>query len=393
MKQSGRPVFAYPSVVAVALYYAVLGYMVPAIRTRFSLSLTEVGTFSTMQAVGAFAALLLCFCVFSALNKPRVMAVSLLLLSLSLVGLAIAPSKWVLCTLFLLTGIFVNTVDMLSNAVMADLAPDAKSRHIGLLQALFSAAGAAAPYFALLLSGDYVVVFFGLCAFALASLAVFGFGLRPQIRQPWLQYPQGFGALGKAVRLFKVRGVLPAVGLSFLGMFVQVSLCYFLSSYVQDLPNAAGASALAVCMLYTGALIGRLVYVRISRRAGPYRIMAAYNALALAGLIAMLLVRDAAVAGLMALLPGFGLSANFPGLVVETCGLVPHDTSAASALIFFGVNIAECAAPPIVGLVGDAAGLGMAFALCAGLLVPVIAVSALLARKAGRCQNARTAQV
>jgi fucose permease len=280
-----------------------------------------------------------------------------------------------LCALFLLTGLLVNTIDSLSNAVMADLAADTKGRHIGLLQAIFSAVGAGASYFALLLGGDYVTVFFGLALLALASLLPFMLGLRGEMRQPWLRSPQGFGSVRKAVRLLRVRGVLPVVILSFLGMFVQISLCYFLSSYVVSLPNSTGADAFALCMLYSGALIGRLIFARLSHRIDPCRIMIVYNALALAGMVALLLTRNATAAGIIALLPGFGLSANFPGLIVRACGLIPEDSAAASALIFIGTDSAACAAPPLVGLVGDTLGLQPAFALCAVLLIPMIVLS------------------
>ena len=380
MKQSSKTVFVYPSVITVALFYAVLGYLVPAMRERFLLSLAEAGLFSTMQSAGFFVALVLCFCVFPALNKPRVMAASLLVFSLCLAGLAVVPAMWILCAIFFFTGIFVSTIDSLSNAVMADLAPDAKGRHIGLLQALFSAVGAAAPFFGLLLGGDYVIVFFCLAAFALITLAPFGFGLRSEMRRPMLQNPQGFRTVAKVFRLFKLHGVLPVVILAFLAMFVQISLAYFLSSYVGSLPDGQDEGALALCMLFTGAMVGRIIFARISRRIDPYRIMVIYNALALAGIAALLLAPSALAVSLLALIPGFGLSANFPGLVVEACGLVPNDSAGSSALIFLGANTAALAAPPLVGLAGDMLGLQAAFAICAVLLIPAIIMSARLAK-------------
>lgn len=380
MKQSSKPIFVYPSVITVALYYAVLGYLIPAMREKFSLSLAEAGLFSTMQSIGYFVALALCFCVFPALNKPRVMAASLVIFTLCLVGMAVVPAMWMLCALFFFTGIFVNTIDSLSNAVMADLAPDAKGRHIGLLQALFSAIGAAAPYFGLLLGGDYVIVFFCLAAFALLTLAPFGFGLRTEMRRPMLQNPQGFRTVIKVFQLFKLRGVPAVAILALLIMSVQVIPAFFLSSYVKTFSLDPGMGALALCMLYTGAMLGRIIFAHISRRIDPYRIMVVYNTLALAGMAALALTPDATAICLLALLPGFGMSANFPGLVVEACGLIPDDSAAASALIFLGVNAAVLISPPLIGLVGDHLGLQAAFAISGSLLIPVIIMSARLAK-------------
>lgn len=380
MKQSSRPIFVYPSVITIAMYYAVLGYLIPGMRVKFSLSLAEAGLFSTMQSAGFFVAVLLCFCIFPALNKPRVMAASLIVFSLSLAGMAVVPAMWMLCALFFFSGIFANSMDSLSNAVMAELAPDAKGRHIGLLQALFSAIGAASPYFGLLLGGDYTVVFFCLAALALITLVPFGFGLRMEMRRPMLQNPEGFRTVVKVVRLFKTRGVPSLVILAFLTLFVQISLSYFLSSYISGLTDGKDAGALALCLLYTGAMLGRIVFARLSRSIDSYRIMVVYGTLALAGVAALLLAPGVLAISLLALIPGFGLSANFPGLVVEACALVPGDTGSASALIFLGVNTAALAAPPLVGLAGDMLGLQAAFAICAVLLIPVIIMSGRLAK-------------
>ncbi len=380
MKQSSKPGFVYPSVVTIALYYAVLGYLIPAMREKFSLSLAEAGLFSTMQSIGYFVALALCFCVFPALNKPRVMAVSLVAFTLCLAGMAAVPAMWMLCAIFFFTGIFVNTIDSLSNAVLADLAPDTKGRHIGLLQALFSAIGAAAPYFGLLLGGDYAIVFLCLAAFGLLTLAPFGFGLRSEMRRPMLQNPQGFRTVVKVFRLFKKPGVPSLAILSFLIMSVQVVPAFFISSCVKSLSGDSGAGALALCMLYTGAMAGRIIFSRISRRIDPYRIMVVYNILALAGMAALVFTQDVTTFCLLALVPGFGMSANFPGLVVEACGLIPDDSASASALIFLGVNLAVLVTPPLAGLAGDSLGLQAAFAICSIPLIPVIIMSARLTR-------------
>lgn len=382
MKKSSRTTFVYPSVIALALFYAILGYIVPEIRTHFSLSLAGAGLFSTLLSAGTVVTVILSICIYAGLNKSLVMTVGLAGLALCLFGLAAAPSVWILCVLFFVIGIFSNTIDTLSCAIMADLAGDSKSRHIGLLQALFSAAGIAGPL--VLLLGGYQNVFFGLSIFALVSMLFFAFGLRTEIRKPMLQRPECFGSIGKAVKLFKVRGVPPVVIMSFFAMFVQVSLAYFLSSYAASLTDEAGIGAYALCILFFGAMTGRILFAHLSRHFNTFYILIIYNALALVGIAAMLLTSDVTLFCIFAFVPGFGLSANFPGLVVEACGLVPDDTTAASALIFLGANFASVAAPTIVGAAGDAFGLRIAFVLCSVMLIPLILMSVKYAAKRKR---------
>lgn len=389
MKKSSRTAFVYPSVIALALFYVILGYIVPEIRARFSLSLAGAGLLSTLLSAGTVVTVVLSICLYSALNKPFIMAVGLLGLAVGLTCLALAPSAFVLCILFFIIGIFSNTIDTLSCAIMADVAGGSTSRHIGLLQAMFSAAGVAGPL--LLLLGGYKNIFFGLSLFAFASVLFFTFGLRREIRKPILQRPQCFGTVGKAVKLFKVRGVPPLVIMSFLAMFVQNSLGYFLSSYAVSLSDKAGIGAYALCILYFGAMTGRISFAHLSRRFNTFSILIVFNALALIGIATMLLTNGVVLFCILAFVPGFGLSVNFPGFVVEACGLVPDDTTSASALIFLGANFACVAAPPIVGAAGDAFGLRVAFLLCSVILIPLIIMSvksALSRKRLSACSSA-----
>ncbi len=378
MKQERKPFFVYPPVMALALYVTVLGYMIPAIRSAFSLSLAQAGLFSTLQSIGTALSVLLCFSVFSALNKIRIMAICAFLLAGVIIIIGVSDILLILYALFLLLGLFNNVVDTLSNAIIADLSPQKKSFHIGLMQALWSAAGAAGPFFAMLLGSGYTPVFLGLGGFTALSAVIFFLGLRTEAAMPFMQKRHNFGGLGKLLRTLKRKGLKLYLTAAILNAIVQVPMVYFISSYVTLIGGSALQSALALSALFFGTMLGRLVYARALHNAPAKKVLPYTSALALVAFAAMLLCTDPVLVCVLAGLGGVGLSMNFPAYLVGLCNLVPDDTAAASSLVFLGYTIACFAAPPLFGAIGDAIGLQASLLIATAMLIPLILVSTLL---------------
>jgi predicted MFS family arabinose efflux permease len=94
----------------------------------------------------------------------------------------------------------------------------------------------------------------------------------------------------------------------------------------------------------------------------------------------MLLCPSLLWAGVFAGLGGIGAAPNFPALVVEACGIVPDDTASGTALVFLGYTVASFVAPPVVGAIGDIAGLQIALLCAVALSLVVVALSSSLSR-------------
>jgi MFS family permease len=382
MKQSAKPFFVYPPVATLALFASVIGALIPAIREAFpGLTLAGAGLFSTLQSVGTTASVILCFCVFSALNKVRVMAISQMLLAVCVILFGLERNLFLMYLLSLFIGLFINVVDTLSNAVLADLLPRRKALHIGLLQALWAAAGAAGPFFALSLGNEYSPVFIGLGIVMAAAGLVFAAGLKDELRLPMLQQRENFGALGKLVRIFRQKGVTMVALISFFNSFVQLSMLFFLSSYILDAGGSETTAAFALSMMFVGLLVGRIIYAQLAHRLGSRTIMVVSNALAFAGYLSMVLCPSLPIAGILAAIGGIGAASNFPALVVEACNIVPEDTASGTALVFLGYTLSCFIAPPIVGAIGDTASLKTALLCATGLSLVVMALSATLSRR------------
>jgi fucose permease len=378
MKQETKPFFVYPPVMALALYTTVLGYMIPAIRDAFSLTLAQAGLFSTLQSIGTALSVLLCFSVFSALNKTRIMATCAFLLAIVIIIIGISDILLILYALFLLLGLFNNIVDTLSNALIADLTPQKKSFHIGLMQALWSAAGAVGPFFAMLLGSSYTPVFLGLGIFTALCALVFLLALRSEAAMPFMQKRHNLGGLGKLLRTLKRKGLKLYLAAAILNAIVQITMVYFTSSYVTLIGGSSLQSAVALSALFAGTMAGRLVYAQLLHNRPARKVLPLVNVLALAAFAATLLCTDPVLVCVLAGLGGVGLSMNFPAYLVALCNIVPDDTAAASALVFLGYTLACFAAPPVFGAIGDAIGLQTSLLIATAVLIPLIAVSMLL---------------
>ncbi len=374
MKQELKPFFVYPPVMALALYATVLGYMIPALRDAFSLTLAQAGLFSTLQSLGTALSVLLCFTVFSALNQTRIMAVCSFALALVIVCIGVSTQLILLYALFLLLGLFNNITDTLSNSIIADLTPQKKSFHIGLMQALWSAAGAAGPFFAMLLGGAYQPVFLGLGAFTALCAFVFVFALRTEAAMPMLQKRHALGGVGKLLRTLKRKGVKRYLAAAILNSIVQITLIYFISSFVSEIGGSALQSAVALSAFFFGSMLGRLLYAKLLHAFPARKVLPGASAFALAATAAMLLCSNPVLVCVLAVISGLGLSMNFPSFLVEMCGLVPDDTAAASSLVFLGYTLACFVAPPVFGAIGDATSLQTAMLIALALVLPLIAV-------------------
>ena len=376
MKQSSNPFFVYPPVAALALYASVVGALIPAIRDAFpGLSLAATGLFSTLQSLGTTLSVILCFCLFSALNKVRVMAMCQLLLAMCLLLFGINNILLLLYVLLFFIGLFSNVVDTLSNSVLADLEPQRKAFHISLLQAIWAAAAAVGPWFALVLGGTYPPVFIVLSIVVITAGAAFTLGLKRELRLPFVQQRENFGALGKLVRTLKLKGMGLLLVTSFFNAIVLTSFNFFISSYILSIGGSSVSAMFVLSMLFLGELVGRLVYAPLAHRISVRTVMMLFNALSVAAFAFMVFCSDIVVIGILAGIGGLGTAANFPALVVQACAIVPDDTAAGSSLIFLGFTLACFVAPPLVGAIGDAAGLKTAMLCAISLLLPVIALS------------------
>ena len=100
MKKPARQLFVFPTLMVLALYTTALGFLAEPLQKMFGFTLAEVGLFSTMQSIGSGVALVLCFCIFSAMNRSRVYLISAALFSGGVIALGFGDNLVVFYALF-----------------------------------------------------------------------------------------------------------------------------------------------------------------------------------------------------------------------------------------------------------------------------------------------------
>lgn len=143
---------------------------------------------------------------------------------------------------------------------------------------------------------------------------------------------------------------------------------------------AAWIESLALPALLVTMALGRLVADRWIDRFGPVRVARVLASIAMGGLMLLVLSPDAGLALVGFALVGFGICVLYPLMLSAAARLGDRPASqnvAATTLIFQFVNLG---APVLIGAVAQGLGIRMAFAM----LLPLLALTWLMARKLSR---------
>ena len=377
MSNVKRQFFVYPTMMVLAMYSTVLGLMVPEIRDAFSFTYAQVGVLSTLQSVGMLVSLILCFGVFSAFNAIKVSTIAVVAFSGLMIWLGYNTNVVLLYFLFLMIGFFLNTIDALSNTVISMTAKTHINFYLGLLHALWALAGVTGPFLALALGGNYTPAFLWLGIIMALAAVLYVFGLLPYLKMPMIQNKNNFGGLGKLWKLIRKKGMFTLVAINFFSCLTMNTFIYYISSYVKTASDDKLSGAIMLSSMFLGLLIGRLIFSKFVERIPILKTMAITNALAVVAFGLMLVAKSPALVAVFAGVGSMLIGANFPALVIESHKIVPHDVSAASSLIYFGLVMALFVGPAAIGAIGDAVTLQIGLLINAAMLVPVVVLAAI----------------
>lgn len=371
----------YPPVMMLSMYFAVFSYMVPVMMENFSMDYKGVGVISTVQFLGGLFAQVLCFSVFSALNKSKIVFISLVVVTLCLVWLGFNNVLFVLYILFFIRGFFGNTANTLSNALVTDVFDRRKEFFVGLYHALAAGAAIAGPYLALGLGSDFTISFAAMGGIIGVSAVVFWLGMRKEMKKPFVADKSRFGGIGKIFRLLRREGMVLMMLIIFFCSFAQNTIVLYITSFGLGIRGFEADGAFVLSMFLGGLFAGSMIYSFIAHRIPVMKIMFYFNILALGALAAMLVIGNALAVGILALAGGLFLGANMPGLFVKLSDIVPEDSGAVSALLFFGSVIAGLVAPITIGAIADVIGIRYALLISLSAFGAIIALVVVLRRQ------------
>lgn len=362
---SARPLTyaAYISFVPIGIATVLLGPMLPALSTRWSLNYAQAGALFNAQYLASTCAVA-CSGVLAARWGFRLpMKVGLLLMTLGLSCLLSGP-KIVGILSIASYGAGLGLAVPAANLLVATANPERRSATLSLLNFFWSLGAVACPFFtaAAAKNGNLSVWLFTIAAFSFA-IAI-GIALMPRsIREP---------AATRDIQpmlpmISQRKGAFSVLALLFL-LYVGVENAFgqWMASYSKSLGTLTLAMALATpSFFYASLTLGRWIAPILLRTIDDVRLVQAGTLFACAGMAGLIVSN--ALPGVLAsaCVAGLGLSSVYP----ITISLLSRQFESASigSLMFTLSNIGGGLLPWIVGLSSDRFGT-----LKVGILVPLL---------------------
>ena len=371
---------AYISLSTYAFYIYALGPVVAFLHQELHLTYTLTSLHSTLWSVGSVLAGLTLQPLAQRLGRQRLFWLAAATTGvgalLFIVGHAVAVT--------LLAALVLGTGSTLVGAVSSVVLADRHRRHSdrALVEANLGASGV----------GTFVPALLGLLALTaggwrsalLLPLLALGVLFLVLGRVPMPAPPITASAAGRLPRGFWAHVLLVAlaVGIEFCVLFFAVPLLSTGSRI-----STAGAAA-ALSLFVAGELTGRAAGSWLTRRPGrAMRLIGAALGIAMAGFLALWLVRITGIAVAALFVTGLGIGNLYPLSLALALGAGRGRTDQAMSRVQVGIGVAIGTAPLLLGVLSDRLGVIRALAVEPCLIVVAGFVLLLLVR-AGRSEEA-----
>lgn len=377
---------------AVLMIFALSGFVfanwaarIPNVRDALGASTQEMGVLLVGMSIGAILGLIASSHVIARLGATAAIRWFLTLAAVGLIAagaiVGVAPHYWALFAALMVLGAGNSVLDVAMN-----LSGAANERRIGrtlmpLFHAAFSIGTIAGAGLGALTEKLDVPV--GVHLVATGAVAIAAGMATVRFLQPAEEpsEPAEGEAVGWRARLTPWRDPrILLIGLIILGMaFTEGTANDWLGLAMvdgYDFSNAGGAAAFAVFV--TAMTAGRLSGGMLLDRFGRVRVLAGSAAMAIAGLLLVILGPSAVPAMIGVVLWGLGASLGFPVGMSAAADDPKRATANVAAVATIGY-MAFLIGPPLLGLLGDEVGLRNAF-----VVVLVLVVVAMLCSPAAR---------
>ena len=362
---------------------------IPAVKSGLGLSDTMLGLALLGVGLGALFGSLAAGSLVARFGSRSVAVVGGLALAASLALPGLTGSAWTLGVALAVIGLTDAVMDVAMNAHGLRVQERYGRSIINGLHALWSVGAVAGSLTGSLAAGlaTPVAVHLGLVGLILGLVLL---ASRPQLLSTAEDREPARGArLVRRADFAAPTGLIGVLGtLTLLGSVVEDVPQSWSAVYMQESLGAApGVAGLAYAAFAAAMTVGRLVGDRVVDRAGPVATVRGGALLAAAGLGVGLALAEpvAAIAGFAA--AGLGASTLFPltfAAAARVPGVLP---GAAIGMVSLLARVGFLVAPPIVGVIADAAGLGAALGL---VVVAALAIAGLARALAPRDSRYRT---
>ncbi|HET9596489.1 MAG TPA: MFS transporter [Anaeromyxobacteraceae bacterium] len=377
-------VLAYVAFVSLGLPDTVLGIAWPSLRARFGLSQQALGAVLATAVAGYATSSALASRLAPRLGVGGLLALSTALVSLGLLGYALATAWGLFVPWAAVIGLGSGAIDAALNSFAAHHLP---ARHMNWLHACYSLGATIGPAMmtSILAAGASYRAGYGVLSAALAAMALTFFSTRARWDDDG---PVAAGALdGERSHALARPRVWLQVSIFFVYTGIELGTGAWAFSALREVRGLEVAAAGAWTTAYYGSILsGRVLVGFVVDRVGPDRLLRLATVGAVAG--ALLFSFAPGVTGQVGLLVlGLSLAPMFPTLMARTPARVGADV--ASESIGYQVSaatIGSAVLPSAFGFVAERAGLatlGAALLLATGLLLLLHEVLLRSSRRAG----------
>ncbi len=360
--------YAYLLLGAFTYLVSMQGNILPFLRADLDLSYRMVSLHTSALAAGMLAVGLFGERLTRWLGRGGILRLGIAGSAVGAVFLCLAPAAWASLASCAFLGLFAAFIPTAVSALLSDIHRDQREVAMSEANAVAYAFAVAVPLIA---------------------------GLLVAAGWNWRLIPLAGAATGAAIVLAFMRTPVPdatcedaAAGahtvlpVSFwfywltlgLGVAVEFSVLLWAPVYLEKVVGlAAGAAATGAIAFFIAMLTGRVVGSWLVRIADPRLLFVAVSATTLIGFAVYAATGDPAISIVGLFILGLGISLLFPltmGLALDTAG--PASDHASTRLIL-APAIAVIVSPPLLGVLADSAGLGVAVTMTPALMIVALA--------------------
>lgn len=350
----------YLAFISLGLPDSLLGSAWPEMHQVMGVELSAMGIVTTLISIGTVVSSLFSDAVTKKLSTPIVVAISVGLTSVGLMGFSFAPRFWVLCLFAIPYGLGAGSIDAALNNYVA---LHYTSRHMSWLHCFWGVGTVVSPYvmsYALSTelgwAGGYRIV--GgiqilILAVLIATLPVWkkvNHNATTDTDEPEEQR-NSVGLIGS----LKIKGVVYVL-LGFMGYCAAEStVMVWASTYFFEAKSTTASLAAALgSLFFIGMTVGRFFAGFISNRVGDKNMIRLGLGLSLLGVIIVAIPGGLPLAIAGFLLIGLGFAPVYPSIIHSTPASFGKENSQAiigiqMAAAYLGATLA----PPIFGLIAN----------------------------------------
>jgi predicted MFS family arabinose efflux permease len=383
-----RPALRVPRLAVLGVFFAngvVIGTWVvriPAVQQRLGLGEGLLGVALLGAAVGALAAMPLVGALVSRFGSRRVVGTTALLLVVSLVLPALAPSLLFLVPALMLLGAANGGLDVSMNAQAVAVEKGYGRPIMSSFHAAWSFGGLAGAALGGLLASRGVGSLPHFLAVAILAAIAFAGAYRALLPSQADASEKGSPAFARPTRALLGLGIISFCVLLGEGAMGDWSAVY-LNNTLRTGPGfaAAGYAAFSVSMAF-----GRLFGDGFTERLGPARLVRSCGALAAIGLGVALAVGQPFVALVGFACAGAGFSIVFPAALSAAGRTEGMATGPALAAVSTTAYTGFLVGPPFIGFLAELTDLGYALYLVVALSVAIVIFAGAVRTGAGKAK-------